>query len=261
VADHQVRVFTGITLRIRLTYGLGIRRAWRIANLVHRHTTAVPPKSTARRKFFQRSGLAAVGTLLGLGLGKAGATPVEESNLFATTHLAPTNPTIQKLQSAQAVQAVQQQFGELNWQQAYQIIYQDTGDIGFLVLLQPSSDHDQSTTFLTFGDPNTGLDGQGVVGRTTAQGDELRIDWFTPDGQPLGAIQSEKGHFTPVTDEVSPDFSSSCFIRCLGRNVSASCLRSCVGCAVSFRPVISLDCIRCSACAGSSALRCIRRCD
>lgn len=66
VDNEQVRVLTGLAMRVRLLGGLGLRRSWRVGQLVGR---AVLPSdvSLERRHFLQRAGLVLGGfVLLGL---------------------------------------------------------------------------------------------------------------------------------------------------------------------------------------------------
>lgn len=87
VKGDQVRVFTGLAMRARLLAGLGLKRSWRVAQLVSR---AVMPSSIhlERRHFLQQAGMLLGGFVL-LGV-PTKWWPGQESRHDALSSVAPS---------------------------------------------------------------------------------------------------------------------------------------------------------------------------
>ena len=83
VQDDNINVVTGVALTTKIVQELGVRRAWRVAKLVHQANGAPNRIKQERRQFLQRGGaLLATLPLLGLpslrrGLSPVGATALE----------------------------------------------------------------------------------------------------------------------------------------------------------------------------------------
>lgn len=54
VRDATVRAYTGLEMRLRMLLGLGPRKAWRVAQILHRTIRPVSEKGSERRQILKK---------------------------------------------------------------------------------------------------------------------------------------------------------------------------------------------------------------
>lgn len=114
-----------------------------------------------------------------------------------------------------------------------------------------------------------------VLGMGIAPGTAPGLRFYTPNGGAIADLTKSNGQIvaSAASNHISPSLATSstaspavsnnqvvCFIGCLGRNVSASCVLNCFGCVSGGITGAIIDCPQCGLCAGPHAISCAKEC-
>ena len=266
VEGSDIRVYTNLSLRMKLLTGLGPHKAWHIAQLTHQSIKQGNKPVGARRKFLQQAGLVAGGLAVTLGL--ENMMPGHQAHAASTvsgpgnyTLLQADNTAVTALKQSPDVLAATTQFGEIDWTTASQI--SSNGRTGYMIFFKSAAGAASSeTTYLITEEPVTGQMVRSLVGRTLV-GNQSKVEqWYTVTGQHLGTIQfASSGEATAVVNNaisgaVDPNLNIGCLINCLSVNRAASCGGVCQICI----PGIPPTCLACIVCGGIVAFNCVKEC-
>ena len=267
VEGDRTRVYTGLALRTKLLAGIGPRKTLRVALLVYRAMTPQREADRGRRKFLKQGATVLGGALLGLTWGKStpGAAAASSAGTPNAEHILASDPRVAHLRKTAAVQTASRHFGAPDWSNVYRVsgTAKDTQPVAYMIPYPaaPGGSVPQ-LTFLMVGDPAAGDDTTSIVGQLRVGEQQSRVfAWFTADARALGTLTIREGQVTTeapiVPGVVRPNFDTTCFLDCLGRDISVECLLDCLSC---FAPFINPSCIICGICAGLRAFLCIRQC-
>ena len=265
VQDDQVRVYRGMALRFKLLSGLGLKRTMDLLQALHQTVHHNDQLSASRRSFLTKGRMLAGGLLVAVGI-----EPLLSSHAFAakpnstgplTTTSLSAETARQLVQHSKTFQEAVSHLGEPNWDLSHAYQYTDSSGKGVVLFFAGSTN---TTTFLALDDPTASNTSIGLIGQLTHQSaTQAELVWKTHTGEVLATqifSQDGKSTVTPATQQpqtVSPNFNVGCFIHCLGGNVSASCVMSCITCV---QVPLSLACVVCGICAGPAGVKCAKQC-
>ncbi|WP_460499323.1 hypothetical protein [Glycomyces tarimensis] len=253
----HVTVRTGLAMRLRLARRIGWRNAGALIGLAAAEGKARTERAQEQRSVSRR-------WLIGGAAASAGAV------LFGTATPANAGPgetgTLRKLTPAEAgrLQASETSRQALRvWGGSPdEAAYAVTGSIGETMALLK---HDDPTTFtcVDMADPSVA-----VTLRIDAEHEVLR--YYTVGGTPLAEVAVQDGRsevrelspsFAPASaEELTPMFSVSCFIDCVGGGADYDCAMACGSCVLGSAIDRAINCPICLVCAGGLGVRCVNQC-
>lgn len=268
VEGDQTRAYTGMALRAKLLAGIGPRKTLRVVQLVYQAMTPRHEADRGRRKFLKQGATILGGVVLGLTWGKStpGAAAAPSAGTPNAKHIPASDPRVAHLQKAAAVQTASQHFGTPDWSNVYRVsgTAKNTQPVAYMIPYPaaPGGSVPQ-LTFLMIGDPATGDDTSSIVGQMHAGEQQSKVfAWFTADARALGTLSVREGQVTTAAPIVSgvaqPNFDGTCFLNCLGTEISVECFLGCLSCPTP--SPFNLACGVCAVCAGFRAFLCIRQC-
>jgi len=266
IQENDVKIYTGISLRIKLLSGVGPHKAWEIAKLAHQSIKKSNKPDTARRKLLQRTGLVVGGLAVTLGLENVISSQAHAASITngpgTSTLLHASDPAVTELKQLPDVLASTKQFGEIDWNTTLQL--SGNGQTGYMLFFKPATGTTSNeTTYLIIDKGVTGQKVRSIVGRTLVEGQhKIEDQWYTTAGHNIGAIKfANNGEVTGVVNHatanlVTPELNIGCLINCLRINHAVNCSGVCQICV----PGIPPTCLACIVCGGISAVSCVRQC-
>lgn len=275
----QVDVFTGLSLRIQMVRGLGLRQAGRIAQLIAQFPTASEPDSSHRRHFLKVGGAVVGGLALGLGIGLPKASLAASETPFVTdaTPLASTDPVIALMKKSRHVRLAKKHFGSPDWSRAFRITHGPKKRIGYAVFFHDTSlpqGDAVAGTVLIFGHELQARDTLKRAGKkhspkhprplvfrmTSDAGEQAKVEWFRPTAKLVAVSKVTSSadaseqltlHLTTVT----PNAQSRCLGVC--GNQAVKCLKDCEACRKGHTLSKCATCLLCVGSAGMACYKCL----
>lgn len=250
---RQVRLLTGVRMRLHLARLLGPRRGQEIARLAAKEGRARRQRAAAtggvsRRRVFRGVLAASVGAVGGAILG---TTQSATANQLSKPGTAPADQqVVDRLLSDPEVRRAMASFGPAPAEAALEIV----GAEEPIVALTHASG---VSTFV-----GLAAGRERVVLSMRPLGSEQGIQFLSPAGDLICTVSSvdDQVEAHPPA-EVAPqsDF-AFCMALCLGVEINARCLGFCECCADCPWPAGPAACVACSACVGIQGVRCARQC-
>lgn len=267
VSDQRVTFSTGFALRRKLVQGLGLKRTWRIFQLMQ--SLQLNSMHTKRRDMFRLGGALLGSLALGAGIIQAKHPQKKVTGELTFGHDPNIDVTKLTVEEAQVlfqehpqVQLVQQHFGMVDWTQAHLIKHLDTGKSSHLLFLvsQP-----QTPTWVMFS--GTAIS-NGIVIQFSRDGQKLDTQTiFHPDGTLLGSFTFQEGklidaHQAPVRPETNWGCMYNCiWIKLTDGTISGNAYNWCYSCITSHTGITgAINCTFCAYYAGPAYSACLNEC-
>ena len=155
VEENSVHVSVGIALRIKLLFGMGPQRAWKMVRFMHHAIETERAVNHPRRHFFVRSGAILSGVLLGVDLEASGTYTAQNQSKYRYTQLSPTAAHSQ-LGTSQTFHEAAQHLGSPDWNHVYAYTSTNNAEKGIVTLYPTKVGKEHASTFLAIDDPSAG---------------------------------------------------------------------------------------------------------
>ncbi|MCA1655660.1 MAG: hypothetical protein LC635_04285 [Pseudonocardiaceae bacterium] len=221
VDGERVRVSTGPAMVARLTAGLGLRRATRVARLARQALAVRTESSEGRRSFLRKAGAGFV-ALTGLAIGAQGAASASGAPSAGGERMLPMNgvaktDAVRAARAAEAVRAAERTLAAQGYvaEPSARLAFR-LPDNGRLVYLFYESQDDPNGS-AGFVGVELAADGQTLTTASTLSGSSANLDAVTATR--LGT----EGELAPM----GPQHYFSCMGICLGATCGPTALRFC----------------------------------